>query len=71
MVPCPSAMHDGATRLLQLQLADPSLDRQRRNVFQNALAHLLSRDPAHAWTSGQWMTERSGGSDVSLTETLA
>ena len=64
-------MHDGATRLLQLHLANPSLDHQRREVFQNALSHLLSRDPAHAWTSGQWMTERTGGSDVSLTETLA
>lgn len=71
MVPCPSAMHDGATRLLQLHLANPSLDPQRRQVFQNALGHLLSRDPAYAWTSGQWMTERTGGSDVSLTETLA
>lgn len=71
MVPCPSAMHDGATRLLQLHLADPALDPQRRHVFENALSHLLSRDPAHAWTSGQWMTERTGGSDVSQTETLA
>lgn len=71
MVPCPSAMHDGATRLLQIHLANPSLDPQRRQVFENALSHLLSRDPAHAWTSGQWMTERTGGSDVSLTETLA
>ncbi|SPN97721.1 related to acyl-CoA dehydrogenase [Cephalotrichum gorgonifer] len=71
MVPCPSAMHDGATRLLQLQLASPNLDSQRRRVFQNALGHLLSRDPDTAWTSGQWMTERTGGSDVSLTETLA
>ncbi|KAL1607586.1 hypothetical protein SLS59_002555 [Nothophoma quercina] len=32
---------------------------------------LTSRDPKYAWTSGQWMTERSGGSDVSGTETLA
>src|SRR5690606_7324604 len=24
-----------------------------------------------AWTSGQWMTERTGGSDVSQTETVA
>ena len=71
MVPCPSAMHDGATRLLQLHLANPSLDPQRRQVFENALAHLLSRDPEQAWTSGQWMTERTGGSDVSLTETIA
>lgn len=71
MVPCPSAMHDGATRLLQLHLTNPALDSERRAIFQNALTHLLSRDPSHAWTSGQWMTERTGGSDVSLTETLA
>src|SRR5690606_19840122 len=32
---------------------------------------LTSRDPATAWTSGQWMTERTGGSDVGLSETEA
>jgi alkylation response protein AidB-like acyl-CoA dehydrogenase len=33
---------------------------------------LTSRDPAEFWTSGQWMTERRGGSDVgSGTETFA
>jgi alkylation response protein AidB-like acyl-CoA dehydrogenase len=36
-----------------------------------ALPHLLSRDPATFWTSGQWMTERSGGSDVGDTATVA
>jgi alkylation response protein AidB-like acyl-CoA dehydrogenase len=25
---------------------------------------LTSRDPTKFWTSGQWMTERKGGSDV-------
>jgi alkylation response protein AidB-like acyl-CoA dehydrogenase len=30
-----------------------------------------SRDPTIAFTSGQWMTERPGGSDVSQTETAA
>ncbi|GKT44907.1 acyl-CoA dehydrogenase family member 11 [Colletotrichum spaethianum] len=69
-VPCPSAMQDGAARLLQLQLAK-EMDPARRKVLGNALQHLLSRDPATAWTSGQWMTERTGGSDVSLTETVA
>ena len=24
-----------------------------------------------AWTSGQWMTERTGGSDVAISETVA
>jgi acyl-CoA dehydrogenase len=32
---------------------------------------LTSRDPSVMWTSGQWMTERTGGSDVSCTETVA
>ncbi|GJC79732.1 acyl-CoA dehydrogenase family member 11 [Colletotrichum liriopes] len=69
-VPCPSAMQDGAARLLQLHLAR-DMDSAQRKVLENALQHLLSRDPATAWTSGQWMTERAGGSDVSLTETVA
>lgn len=64
-------MTDGAARLLQLQLGNPSLDKAHRDVFQNAYDHLTSRDPQRAWTSGQWMTERPGGSDVSQTETVA
>lgn len=70
-VPCPSAMQDGAARLLQLQLAGRDLEPEQRRVLGKALERLLSRDPAKAWTSGQWMTERTGGSDVSLTETVA
>ncbi|KAK2605574.1 hypothetical protein N8I77_008403 [Diaporthe amygdali] len=70
-VPCPSAMQDGAARLLQLQLERRDLDSLQRRVLERALERLLSRDPATAWTSGQWMTERTGGSDVSLTETVA
>jgi alkylation response protein AidB-like acyl-CoA dehydrogenase len=53
---CPVAMTDGAARVV----ADAGSERQRREV----LARLVSRDPARAWTSGQWMTERQGGSDV-------
>lgn len=64
-------MQDGATRLLQRQLAKPDLDFTRRGIFQNAYDHLISRVPGYAWTSGQWMTERAGGSDVSQTETVA
>lgn len=33
--------------------------------------HYTSRDPAKFWTSGQWMTEKPGGSDVGNTETIA
>ncbi|KAF3760811.1 acyl-CoA dehydrogenase/oxidase C-terminal [Cryphonectria parasitica EP155] len=68
---CPVAMTDGAARLLQQNLAKPTLDQTRRRIFQNAYDHLTSRDPETAWTSGQWMTERPGGSDVSQTETVA
>lgn len=70
---CPAAMQDGAARLLQLHLANPNsrLDSVQRRVFEDAFDRLTSRDPARAWTSGQWMTERTGGSDVSQTETVA
>ncbi|EEP76849.1 predicted protein [Uncinocarpus reesii 1704] len=39
--------------------------------FAEARRRLISRDPNIAWTSGQWMTERKGGSDVRGTETVA
>ena len=73
-VTCPSAMQDGAARLLQQHIRGADFARlpeDQRRVFQDAFRRLTSRDPAAAWTSGQWMTERSGGSDVSLTETTA
>ncbi|CEL62982.1 Putative acyl-CoA dehydrogenase AidB OS=Escherichia coli (strain K12) GN=aidB PE=1 SV=3 [Rhizoctonia solani AG-1 IB] len=38
---------------------------------ERLLPRLLSRDPQFAYTAGQWMTERAGGSDVSHTETIA
>jgi putative acyl-CoA dehydrogenase len=59
---CPLAMTDGAARLLELYP-----DEFTRPVFE----HLVSRDPKRFWTSGQWMTERTGGSDVSMTSTIA
>jgi putative acyl-CoA dehydrogenase len=61
---CPLAMTDGAARVLELT-NDTFLQ-------QTALRNLTSRDPKTFWTSGQWMTERAGGSDVSVaTETVA
>jgi alkylation response protein AidB-like acyl-CoA dehydrogenase len=60
---CPLAMTDGAARTL--------LDLGNAALVERAVPRLTSRDPARAWTSGQWMTERSGGSDVSGTETVA
>lgn len=62
-VSCPLAMTDGAARCLQ-KIGDDQLKR-------DVLPHLISRDPNYFWTSGQWMTEKSGGSDVSRTETVA
>lgn len=60
---CPLAMTDAATRVL-LALAPAGL-RDR------LVPRLLSRDPKTFITSGQWMTERTGGSDVSGTSTVA
>jgi alkylation response protein AidB-like acyl-CoA dehydrogenase len=48
-------------------LADAGTERQRHEL----LAHLVARDPATAWTSGQWMTERQGGSDVGRNAVVA
>lgn len=76
-VGCPVAMADGAARVLQHQLQHgggpngSNLSPEQRKVFQNAYDHLVSRDARKGWTSGQWMTERIGGSDVSLSETIA
>jgi alkylation response protein AidB-like acyl-CoA dehydrogenase len=56
-------MTDGAIRALSEHGDEELRDR--------ALPHLLSRDPAEFWTSGQWMTERAGGSDVGRSETVA
>lgn len=60
---CPLAMTDGAAKTL--------LSHQNKALIDRAVPRLLSRDPATAWTSGQWMTERTGGSDVGISETIA
>ena len=60
---CPLAMTDGAAFVLHQFAGD--------ELRQRAMPHLLSRDPTQFWTSGQWMTETAGGSDVSGTETVA
>lgn len=61
---CPVAMSDGAAALLSRPEVDPAL----REAW---LPRLLSTDPATAITSGQWMTEAQGGSDLSGTTTVA
>jgi acyl-CoA dehydrogenase len=63
MVTCPFAMTDGAATTLLAQ--------GDRELIERAVPRLTSRDPQQAWTSGQWMTERAGGSDVGRTETVA
>ncbi len=60
---CPLAMTDGAARTL--------LEAKNQALIDRALPHLTSRDPKTFWTSGQWMTESTGGSDVGLSETEA
>jgi alkylation response protein AidB-like acyl-CoA dehydrogenase len=60
---CPVAMTDGAARVL----TDAGGVGQPREV----LGHLISRNPGEAWTSGQWMTERQGGSDVGQNAVVA
>jgi alkylation response protein AidB-like acyl-CoA dehydrogenase len=60
---CPLAMTDGAARTL--------LRSGNQELIERAVPHLTSRDPAQFWTSGQWMTESTGGSDVGLSETVA
>jgi acyl-CoA dehydrogenase len=60
---CPLAMTDGAAKTL--------LGAGDRELIDRAVPHLTSRDPDHLWTSGQWMTERTGGSDVGRSETVA
>jgi alkylation response protein AidB-like acyl-CoA dehydrogenase len=60
---CPLAMTDGAARTLTVSGNQALIDR--------AVTRLTSRDPEQAWTSGQWMTESTGGSDVGASLTRA
>ncbi|MFT3693276.1 MAG: acyl-CoA dehydrogenase family protein [Kofleriaceae bacterium] len=60
---CPLAMTDGAASTLRAS--------GNKDLIERYVPLLTSRDPQRMWTSGQWMTERTGGSDVSRTETVA
>ncbi len=60
---CPLAMSDGAARTLSTA--------GNRALIERALPRLTSRDPETVWTSGQWMTEATGGSDVGASLTKA
>lgn len=59
---CPIAMTDAAARTLLVHGGPADVP---------VVERLVSRDPERAWTSGQWMTETTGGSDVGRTETVA
>ena len=61
---CPVAMSDGAAALLSRSDVDPAV----RDAW---LPRLLSTDPSAAVTSGQWMTESTGGSDLARCATSA
>ncbi|KAF9096899.1 hypothetical protein BGX29_000356 [Mortierella sp. GBA35] len=60
---CPIAMTDGCARVIELIGTQEMKD--------EVYSRLTSRDPTKFFTSGQWMTERPGGSDVGRTETQA
>ncbi len=60
---CPLAMTDGAARILTTC--------GNRSLVGRALPRLTDRNPDTFWTSGQWMTESTGGSDVGISETVA
>ncbi len=61
---CPVAMADGAAALL----SRPEVGAALRDTW---LPRLISTDPDEAITSGQWMTEAQGGSDVGRSTTVA
>jgi alkylation response protein AidB-like acyl-CoA dehydrogenase len=60
---CPLAMTDGAARTL--------LDSRNQKLIDHVVPHLITRAPEEFWTSGQWMTEITGGSDVGTSQTVA
>ena len=60
---CPLAMTDGAACAL--------LASGNAALVARAVPRLTSRDPSLFWTSGQWMTEATGGSDVGQSRTIA
>lgn len=81
MFSCPLAMTDGANAALRALIADADADGTDDETdlseatvteLREACAHLTSRDPEAFWTSGQWFTEKNGGSDLTVaTQTYA
>ncbi len=60
---CPLAMTDGAAKVLELL--------GTQELKEKYFTRYVSRNPENFYTSGQWMTERTGGSDVRNSETIA
>lgn len=60
---CPLAMTDGATKTI--------LESGNQSLIDRVVPKLTSRNPDEFWTSGQWMTETTGGSDVGRSNTEA
>jgi len=60
---CPLAMTDGAAKLIE-NLINDSLSERVKKQTTEAFQRLTSEVGEKFWTSGQWMTERAGGSDV-------
>ncbi|KAK5986218.1 hypothetical protein GCK32_004917 [Trichostrongylus colubriformis] len=56
---CPMAMTDGAVKTLKALGLEG-----RHDLATASINRLRSTDGKKAWTSGQWMTEKRGGSDV-------
>jgi alkylation response protein AidB-like acyl-CoA dehydrogenase len=63
VIMCPMGMTDGGARTLEMY----GTEQMKREL----LPKLISSDPQRSYLSGQWMTERPGGSDLSLAETTA
>ena len=69
LVSCPLAMTDGAAYTLRELKKE---GKYWNEELEKAYKALISNDPKKMWTSGQWMTEKKGGSDVTNgTETFA
>ncbi len=68
---CPLAMTDGAAKLINQLKKMGHLDEYKTSLLDEAFKHITASSAKDFWTSGQWMTEKPGGSDVSQTETIA
>ncbi len=59
---CPLAMTDGAAKIIETYAPE---------ALKNYFERFTDRNPENFFVSGQWMTERTGGSDVQPSETIA